>query len=501
MKITFIGSRHSKIFQDALNKYINPIDNIMYIDSGIESFYEEKMGCSTFFRDVKNTDVFFLDMLSDHLLSPDRYKFASIYYQKLIWYLHSISPSSEIHIINFLGHKQVLGKFINFLDSLSLSHCLVHNPSDYNKVFSPDDEEINNILSEIFSSNPPVIPEANKNITGKLFSIATKLENKKDFKTMIRTSFPPVLKKKDNKPFITFGIVNCNRLHYLKSCLESLIFSTEEYKNKDFIIVDNSSVEPGTEEYLKEKESEGIRVFRSEKRDPKNEFARGLNTICENSKQSDFVCPLQGDMQFIAKGWLSDYLSFFKDNLENIGCLSLDAQRGWRNGRDKYSHPDPWFAYANRAPICGAGDVIYSRKIIDLIYPWSIDNEAHESNKSKGKAKDSETKMLNKASQVIKENNLSLKFCQPIIPVSCAISTDLNSGMNARISGDELIGDYWPLKESYKYFEIKDYSFFKEKYKDSKVPIGKESIVSCIGYDPPLNKDGHWLKKPIAIKR
>ena len=310
---------------------------------------------------------------------------------------------------------------------------------------------------------------------------------------------------------ITFGIINCNRLFYLKSCLESLIISTKGYTNKEFIIVDNCSSEEGTIEYLREKEDEGVKVIRTEKRDPKNEFARGLNSICENSKDSDFICPLQGDMQFIAKGWLSDYLSFFKDNLENIGCLSLDAQRGWRNGRDKYSHPDPWFTYNNnRAPICGAADVIYSRKIIDLIYPWSVDNEAHESNKSKGKAKDSETKMLNKARQVIKQNNLSLKFCQPIIPVSCAITTDLSSGGNARISGDEIIGDYWPPKEdeiskrhkhSYRYYETLDYLDLKNRYQGSKTPIGKESIAIPVGWKAPLNKDGHWIKKPVMVKR
>ena len=34
-------------------------------------------------------------------------------------------------------------------------------------------------------------------------------------------------------PKVSFGLVNCNRLFYLKSCLESLIYCTEDYANKD----------------------------------------------------------------------------------------------------------------------------------------------------------------------------------------------------------------------------------------------------------------------------
>ena len=61
---------------------------------------------------------------------------------------------------------------------------------------------------------------------------------------------------------ITFGIVNCNRLFYLKSCVESLIETTQDYLEKELIIVDNASNEDGTEEYLKEKELSGIKFIR-----------------------------------------------------------------------------------------------------------------------------------------------------------------------------------------------------------------------------------------------
>ena len=92
-------------------------------------------------------------------------------------------------------------------------------------------------------------------------------------------------------PRVTFGIVNCNRLFYLKSCLESLIHCTEDYKNKEIILVDNASIEEGTKEYLQKKEEQGVRVFRQEKRDPANEFAKALNIIVRETT-GDYICPV-----------------------------------------------------------------------------------------------------------------------------------------------------------------------------------------------------------------
>lgn len=80
-------------------------------------------------------------------------------------------------------------------------------------------------------------------------------------------------------PLVTIGFVNCNRLHYLKSCVESAVETTKDYPNLEFIIIDNASIEEGTSEYLNEKESLGFKIVRQDKRDPKNEFAKGLNKI------------------------------------------------------------------------------------------------------------------------------------------------------------------------------------------------------------------------------
>ncbi len=107
----------------------------------------------------------------------------------------------------------------------------------------------------------------------------------------------------------------------MKSCVESLLYCTEDYPNKEIIIVDNASNEEGTEEYLHEKEMQGVKIFRQQTRDPSNEFASALNLIVREST-GDFVCPLQGDMQFVIKGkWLHEYVNFFQEMIKILGVF------------------------------------------------------------------------------------------------------------------------------------------------------------------------------------
>ena len=260
-----------------------------------------------------------------------------------------------------------------------------------------------------------------------------------------------------NQPRVTFGIVNCNRLHYLRSCLESLIFTTESYKNKEIIVVDNSSVEEGTQEYLKEKESQGITVIRTHERDPSNEFARALNTIYENST-GEYICPLQGDMQFVLKGaWLERYVEYFEKRKEGIGCIALDAQRRSTIARrSPYAVFDEsdieadfrFFIDPKRPPISGAADCMYSREILEKIYPWHVNNENHEG------GNDSETEMLKKVESLLSQGVLrNIHFISPQTPVSVAIWTD-SRGTNARVRGNKRYGDYWQAKSDYRYYKI-----------------------------------------------
>lgn len=300
----------------------------------------------------------------------------------------------------------------------------------------------------------------------------------------------------NNLPKVSFGLVNCNRLFYLKSCLESLIHCTEDYPNKEILVVDNASAETGTSEYLKEIKDRGISVHQEKERDPSNEFARGLNTICEKT-DGDFVVPLQSDMQFFVRnGWLKSYVEFFQKNLDKIGCIALDAQRKVRLNQGSYLFPREQtefkFVYGRSySPIHGAADVMYSRETIKEIYPWNIKNSNHEG------GEDSETKMLEKVKKMLAKKNKEVFLTMPVFPVSAAIYTDPR-GTNARIRGDKRYGKYWPPKQdSFRYYKIWDYQEALELSSDIDVPLGIEFTAKPIGWEQPLDGNGNWLKNPI----
>ena len=64
---------------------------------------------------------------------------------------------------------------------------------------------------------------------------------------------------------ISFGIINYNRLFYLKSCAESLMESVEDYDGElEFICIDDNSKEPGTQEYLQTLKDRGWTVINQE---------------------------------------------------------------------------------------------------------------------------------------------------------------------------------------------------------------------------------------------
>src|SRR3990167_9968324 len=168
--------------------------------------------------------------------------------------------------------------------------------------------------------------------------------------------------KSTSQPKVSFGIINCNRLFYAKSCLYSLLETTKNYTNKEIIFLDNASAEEGTEEFLNEIANKNIKIIRQENRDPHNEFAKALNIFCREAK-GDFVVPLQGDMQFILDGWLEHYVDFCSRNIDDVGCIILDAQRKITNQKHEFScllSDKLNFLYdLNRNPVDGAADVFY----------------------------------------------------------------------------------------------------------------------------------------------
>ena len=300
-----------------------------------------------------------------------------------------------------------------------------------------------------------------------------------------------------NLPKVTFGLVNCNRLFYFKSCLESLLYTTEDYENKEIIIVDNCSVEEGTEEYLCELEERGFKVFRQENRDPANEFAKALNIIVREST-GDFICPLQGDMQFVVRGgWLKAYVDFYDKNRDITGCILLDAQRNVTNNSHapfgsvcKKTDDYKFLVDMRRSPIMCAGDVLFSRDVIEKISPWSENNKKHEG------GDDSETDMLRRVTNAIHKEDLKWTCAVPVIPPSVAIQTDPR-GTNVRVRGNKRYGKYFAPKKDFQYYEIFEYDDVVSKVDNHDTPMGIESMAIPIGWETPVDDFGNWKKNPI----
>lgn len=297
-------------------------------------------------------------------------------------------------------------------------------------------------------------------------------------------------------PLVSFGIVNCNRLHYLKSCFESLVTCTDDYPAREFIVVDNASVEEGTKEYLDELTSRGVKVIRQEKRDPSNEFARGLNTIVRETK-GEIVVPLQGDMEFVVeRGWLWYYVSLIKEYGRQVGCVTLDAQRMVTNHVQSTQMSKvlgvqhPFVFNAARPPISGAADVVYTREVLDLIGPWSEKNVSHEG------GLDSETDMLQRVQKMMLERKLEYKCVSPILPPAIAIYTDAR-GTNARVRGNKRYGDYWPPKAMGRYYQPRKMQDFPPQRLLQGGPVSIEELARPMGWDKPLDVNGNWLKNPI----
>jgi glycosyltransferase involved in cell wall biosynthesis len=300
-------------------------------------------------------------------------------------------------------------------------------------------------------------------------------------------------------PKVTFGIINCNRLHYLKSCVESLLYCTSDYPNKEIIIVDNSSIEKGTDEYLLEKENQGISVFKSEKRDPNNEFAKALNLITRESS-GDYIAQIQGDMQFILKGeWLKEYVRFYSKHKNNIGCVMLDAQRSTRiKNQSKFSKKSndlyPFLFDLHRIPFCCSADVMYSRESLNFMGPFLEKNDGHETGTN------SEDDMRSRILSKISGKNAQIFCAAPLIPPAVAIYTDPR-GTNARVRGNKRYGSYWPPKvDNFRYYQVRDFNDMSALFANREKPVGIEEMAIPEGWSAPIDSNGDWIKNPIIIE-
>jgi hypothetical protein len=301
------------------------------------------------------------------------------------------------------------------------------------------------------------------------------------------------LLKKNERIDVSFGIVNCNRLFYLRSCLESLLETTKDFDNMEVVIVDNASIEKGTEDYLRLCEEHGVRVFRMPHRDPNNEFARGLNTIVRETT-GWLVCPLQGDMQFVLPNWLPDYVNFACRYSNLIGSIAIDAQRRTTvlSHNTVKTINSKFYVDNSRDVVAGAADCMYVRDVLTMVGKWNENNKQHEG------GGDSETDYLIRVKR-LRETESKIRCLRSIVPAispAIAIFTD-SRGTNARVRGDKRYGDYWePKQDAWRYYELR-HDLVNADTDELQRPMSIEEMAVPIGFNAPIDENGNWMKNPI----
>ena len=291
---------------------------------------------------------------------------------------------------------------------------------------------------------------------------------------------------------VTVGIVNYNRLFYLKSCAKSLIESTKDFDNIEFMCVDDNSSEPGTDNFLKTLSDSGWKVFnQQEYRDGEKKhsdsyndhdhafaFFDALNLMFERS-HGDLFIPLQGDMQFIRRGWLQEYVDLFTEK-ENILSATLDAQRRVRLSNSRYEKiqikDKITFAYESNRRVSAAGDCVFRSSVIEEIGGWTSSSSFS-------------TPEDNFRSNFENKYGTENRVCVPWLPPSAIIWTDFR-GINARVRGDKRYGDYWQAKDDIYYEWNTDGAFnFLER------PASIEELVRANDdWNLPVDENGNWKK-------
>jgi glycosyltransferase involved in cell wall biosynthesis len=97
---------------------------------------------------------------------------------------------------------------------------------------------------------------------------------------------------------ITFAILHCNRLHYLKNCISSII-EFVDLEDSDLLVIDNGSSEAGVDEYLSSLPCD-VEIQRFYDRTP-NELHRAMNFAIEFSRKhgNRYVNFVQDDYQYL----------------------------------------------------------------------------------------------------------------------------------------------------------------------------------------------------------
>tara|TARA_Y100000310_G_C20690569_1_gene821921 strand:+ start:871 stop:1788 length:918 start_codon:yes stop_codon:yes gene_type:complete len=140
---------------------------------------------------------------------------------------------------------------------------------------------------------------------------------------------------------ILFTILTCNRFHYLKNCLESIIECVDLDRIK-ILVCDNNTVEKGFDSYLNDKANDiDIKIKKFDNRS-RNELYRAMNWGVKYAKKEGFkiINFIQDDYQYVFKNdkHIDEVLDIFKKQ-KHIGQINYNfVWKRKRKGIGKINH-------------------------------------------------------------------------------------------------------------------------------------------------------------------
>jgi glycosyltransferase involved in cell wall biosynthesis len=304
-------------------------------------------------------------------------------------------------------------------------------------------------------------------------------------------------------PELTIGIVSCNRLHYLRALLESMR-ECLPLDRLECIVVDNASVEPGLQEYLRTVNF--ARAVLRPTRSPSTEAAEALNTILDEAKASR-VLLLTDDVQFIVKGsaWLDAIIEAGSRHawLGSVMPIALRRPTLQRYFETSLGHRVLPSRFPKRITASnGVAMTCFSRRELGITHsalgvtplsvwktigPFRTSGAKQTVQDAGGGAEDDVVRRY-------RRSGLRLRKALLQQPVLAEIITDPN-GTQARVRGNRRYGKYFAPPDGRFYYRIRS-EMNSLALAGAAVPF--EDAVEPIGFTLPLDREGNRLKNPAG---
>lgn len=136
---------------------------------------------------------------------------------------------------------------------------------------------------------------------------------------------------------VLFAVLSCNRLHYLRNCVRSII-EFVPLDNAEMLVLDSASVEPGMFAYLDEISSYAM-VHQFKDRVP-NELYRSMNYAIKYCRQNkiDVINFVQDDYQYVFRNnLLLDGVRELFRKCKNVGQIHTNFlwKRKWKGEKTR----------------------------------------------------------------------------------------------------------------------------------------------------------------------